>query len=111
MTLLNGLFLAAGWCLGVLSGMVIERVSANVEARKQAMKDAVEQMKLALEDAKLQRCGKLLARLVEYVNTVEEALMQTEVGRNAWPRYAERLREAGEALKRECANAKVRVSE
>jgi hypothetical protein len=49
----------------------------------------------------------LLARLVEYVNTVEEALMQTEVGRNAWPRYAERLREAGEALKRECANTKL----
>jgi hypothetical protein len=46
----------------------------------------------------------LLARLVDYVTAVEEALMQTEVGRNAWPRYAERLREAGEALKRECAN-------
>jgi hypothetical protein len=44
---------------------------------------------------------------MEYVSAVEEALMQTEVGRNAWPRYAERLREAGEALKRECANTSI----
>jgi hypothetical protein len=47
----------------------------------------------------------LLARLAEYVDEVLEAFMQTELGRNAWPRYADRLRDAGDALKRECANA------
>jgi hypothetical protein len=41
----------------------------------------------------------LLACLTEYVDAVEEALTQTEVGRNASPRYAERLHDAGEALK------------
>ena len=45
------------------------------------------------------------ARLVEYVDAVEAALMQTDIGRNAWPRYASRLHDAGDALKRECANA------
>jgi hypothetical protein len=53
----------------------------------------------------------LLARLMEYVSAVEEVLMQTEVGRNAWPRYAERLREAGEALKCECAKRRSSHSE
>jgi hypothetical protein len=51
-------------------------------------------------------CGSSFrARLAEYVSAVEDALMQTEVGRNAYPRYANRLRVAGDALKRECANA------
>jgi hypothetical protein len=50
-------------------------------------------------------CGSSFrARLAEYVAAVETALMQTEVGRTAWPRYAELLRNAGDALKRECAN-------
>ena len=51
------------------------------------------------------RPDQLLARLVEYVDAVEDAVMQTELGRTAWPRYADRLRDAGDALKRECANA------
>jgi hypothetical protein len=51
-------------------------------------------------------CGSSFrARLAEYVAAVETALMQTEVGRNASPRYASRLHDAGDALKRECANA------
>jgi hypothetical protein len=49
----------------------------------------------------------LLACLTEYVDAVEEALTQTELGRTAWPRYAERLHDAGEAVKRECAEARV----
>jgi hypothetical protein len=47
----------------------------------------------------------VMARLAAYVDAVEAALLQTEVGRNAYPQYAANLSAAGTALKDVCIRA------
>jgi Cys-tRNA synthase (O-phospho-L-seryl-tRNA:Cys-tRNA synthase) len=47
----------------------------------------------------------VLARFASYVDAVEAALLQTEVGRNAYPQYAANLSAAGTALKDVCIRA------
>ena len=53
-------------------------------------------------DAEKQELMGLHEALVAYVDVVRQSFMQTEIGRNCLPYYADILTKAGDALKKEC---------